>query len=87
MHGARIADSRGVAFTSFTTATAERAHARARTILGWTPGLRTLVSSGVLPCGCLAGTYETWSQQIVTIVDEKSGSCPHADHDKNAILR
>ncbi|HET9362613.1 MAG TPA: hypothetical protein VFO58_22840 [Vicinamibacterales bacterium] len=57
-----------------------------RTILGWTPGLRTLVSSGVLPCGCLAGTYETWTKQVVTIVDEKSSTCPHADHDKNAIL-
>jgi hypothetical protein len=27
-----------------------------------------------------------WSRELVTIVDEKSDACPHADHDKNAIL-
>lgn len=58
---------------------------KARTILGWTPGLR-IISGGVLPCGCLAGTYETWSKDVVTIVDERGARCPHDLHQINAIL-
>ena len=38
------------------------------------------LTSRVLPCGCLAGIYETYDGQIVSIVDERGDGCPHADH-------
>jgi hypothetical protein len=57
-----------------------------RTILGWTPGLRTLVGGRVLPCGCLAGTYHTWGSQVVVILDAKDEACDDARHRHNAVL-
>lgn len=59
---------------------------KVRTILGWTPGLRNLISGGVLPCGCLAGAYETWTKKVVTIVDERGVNCPYDQHQTNTIL-
>jgi hypothetical protein len=59
---------------------------RARTILGWTPGLRNLVSGHVLPCGCLVGTYETWTRGVITIVDARGRRCGDDRHQANAIL-
>jgi len=40
----------------------------------------------VLPCGCLVGTYETWTKDMVTIVDERGSACPDERHRKDAIL-
>jgi hypothetical protein len=54
--------------------------------MGWTPGLRNLVSGGVLPCGCLVGTYETWTRRVITIVDERASACGDDRHQANAIL-
>lgn len=59
---------------------------RVRTILGWTPGLRTFLSGRVLPCGCLTGTYETWTQGTVTIIDARGCNCPNAGHQTNVIV-
>jgi hypothetical protein len=72
--------------TSLTSLTPQRLRAKARTILGWTPGLRSLVSGAVLPCGCLVGTYETWTQSLITIVDERGTECGDDRHQANAIL-
>jgi hypothetical protein len=48
--------------------------------------LRNLVSGGVLPCGCLVGTYETWARRVITIVDERGHACHDDRHQANAIL-
>jgi hypothetical protein len=77
-------------FTSITSFASSTPHARvpakARTILGWTPGLRHLVSGSVLSCGCLAGTYETWTGEAVTIVDARGSACRDDRHQTDAIL-
>jgi hypothetical protein len=40
------------------------------------------LSSRLLPCGCVAGIYETYDGDVVTIVDERAAACidpRHAD--------
>jgi hypothetical protein len=59
----------------------------ALTILGWTPGLHSLISGRQLPCGCLVGTYETWGRDVVMIVDAHSDACHDEHHEPNAILQ
>jgi hypothetical protein len=61
-------------------------HERLRTLLGWTPGLHALLRGGVLPCGCLIGSYETWSGEIADVVDAQGPTCPHAHHATHAVL-
>jgi hypothetical protein len=39
-------------------------------------GLRSLV----LPCGCLAGVYETYDGEVVTLLDTVDPSCHDASH-------
>ena len=72
-------------FTSLTFLTSAHA-AKARTIAGWTPGIRTLIYSRVLPCGCVAGVYETWSKTLLTIIDAHGPKCAMSDHELNAIV-
>jgi hypothetical protein len=44
------------------------------------------LSSKFLPCGCLAGVYETYDGDVVTILDAKSPTCMNkAHHDGNLI--
>ena len=57
----------------------------APTILGWTPGLRSLVSGRRLPCGCLTGTYLTWRGSLVAIVDAPGDHCTR-HHRENLVL-
>jgi hypothetical protein len=38
------------------------------------------VSSRLLSCGCLAGVYETYDGEIVTIVDARGASCADSLH-------
>ena len=56
------------------------------TLFGWTPGLRQLVSTRILSCGCVAGVYETWSGGRTVIVDERDSGCGDPHHDANAVL-
>ena len=56
------------------------------TLLGWTPGLKSLVGGKVLVCGCLVGTYRTWRDETVAIVDARAGGCTHARHRQHAVL-
>ena len=56
----------------------------APTILGWTPGLRSLVNGRRLACGCLTGTYLTWRGSLVAIVDDRVDCCTR--HRENLIL-
>ena len=72
--------------TSFTFVTGGGGPVKARTIAGWSPGVRALVGSRVLPCGCLAGIYETWSNSQVVIVDAHGKTCTDATHETNGIL-
>jgi hypothetical protein len=34
----------------------------------------------VLPCGCLAGVYETYDGEIVTLIDTADASCRDDRH-------
>lgn len=38
------------------------------------------LSSQCLPCGCLAGIYETYDGDVVGILDAKSVSCQISTH-------
>ncbi len=38
------------------------------------------LSSKCLPCGCLAGVYETYDGDIVGILDAKGSACREASH-------
>ena len=44
------------------------------------------VSSRLLVCGCLAGVYETYSGEIVTIIDARAGSCSDPAHARGNII-
>jgi hypothetical protein len=33
-----------------------------------------------LPCGCVAGIYETYCDEIVTIIDARGAGCGHPGH-------
>jgi hypothetical protein len=59
---------------------------RARTVLGWTPGLHTLLGGRVLSCGCLAGTYHAWNNQVVVILDDRFDGCVNERHKRHAVL-
>ena len=59
---------------------------QARTIRGWTPGVRLLVATEALPCGCRVGFYETWSKDIVAIVDVAAEACAEG-HTINRVVR
>ena len=38
------------------------------------------LASQVLPCGCVAGVYETYDGPIVTLLDEREASCQNLNH-------
>jgi hypothetical protein len=39
-----------------------------------------VLSSYQLPCGCLVGVYELYSNEIVSLVDERGDECEDARH-------
>jgi hypothetical protein len=44
------------------------------------------LSSRLLSCGCLAGVYETYEGDVVTIIDARGGACTvSTHHDGNAL--
>jgi len=73
-----------VPFTSFTFLTSRTVNAL--TVFGWTPGLRWLVSTRTLECGCMTGVYETWSGGRTLIVDDRARDCGDPHHRRNAVL-
>lgn len=77
-----------MAFTFLTSFTFRRDGDRlhARTIFGWTPGLRSLIAGRVLECGCLAGTYETWTDEVLALIDARGTACRHVHHRAHALL-
>jgi len=34
----------------------------------------------MLPCGCVAGVYETYDGPIVTLLDEREATCGNLSH-------
>lgn len=38
------------------------------------------LGSQLLPCGCLAGIYETYAGSVVTIVDARGQECRESTH-------
>jgi hypothetical protein len=57
----------------------------ALTVLGWTPGLRRLVTGRALSCGCLVGVYERRTGGCVEILDGRSETCA-LGHTVNLVL-
>jgi hypothetical protein len=39
------------------------------------------LTSRVLPCGCVAGIYETYDGDVVTLLDERESTCQTDTHD------
>ena len=37
--------------------------------------------SRLLPCGCVAGIYETYDGEVVTLLDERHDECQDAAHE------
>ena len=56
------------------------------TFFGWTPGVRSLLACRVMPCGCLAGVYETNSGDRLEILDAVGPACACGTHEPNVIL-
>ena len=44
------------------------------------------LSSRLLPCGCLAGIYETYDGNVVTILDERDETCRDRRHVNGNVL-
>ena len=44
------------------------------------------LSSKFLPCGCLAGVYETYDGTVVGILDAKADACHVATHRNGKII-
>ena len=42
--------------------------------------IRRGLSSRQLPCGCVAGVYETYRGDIVAVLDVRSSTCENAAH-------
>ena len=34
----------------------------------------------MLPCGCVAGIYETYDGRVVTLLDERQSTCQNPNH-------
>ena len=46
-----------------------------------------LLANHPLPCGCLAGIYETYDGPTVWIVDARDSACRHPRHRPGATLK
>jgi hypothetical protein len=44
------------------------------------------VGSRLLPCGCLAGIYETYADTTVTIIDARGEHCDHREHTVGGVM-
>jgi hypothetical protein len=44
------------------------------------------LTSRLLPCGCVAGIYETYDGDVVTLLDERQAACPHSHHQNGSRL-
>jgi hypothetical protein len=44
------------------------------------------LGSRLLPCGCLAGIYETYADTTVTIIDARGEHCDNVGHTVNGVM-
>ena len=44
------------------------------------------LGSRLLPCGCLAGIYETYADTTVTIIDARGEHCDHMEHTEGGVM-
>lgn len=44
------------------------------------------ISSKLLPCGCLAGVYETYDAEVVSILDAKGNDCVNPMHRDGKVI-
>jgi hypothetical protein len=44
------------------------------------------VSGRLLPCGCVAGTYELYDGRLVSLLDGRAASCADTRHREGAVL-
>ena len=42
------------------------------------------LNSRLLPCGCIAGIYETYDGDVVTLLDDRHESCTDPTHQNGA---
>jgi hypothetical protein len=49
-------------------------------------GIRRGLGSRRLPCGCVAGIYENYRDEIITILDAPGSGCVDPDHLAGTIL-
>ena len=59
---------------------------KARTLFGWTPGLRRLICGQWIECGCLTGIYETTQTRLATIIDHAAATCTVPGHGVNVVI-
>jgi len=38
------------------------------------------LTSRLLPCGCVAGVYETYDGPVITLLDERNAACADPSH-------
>lgn len=38
------------------------------------------LTSRLLPCGCVAGVYETYAGLVITLLDERQSTCSNPNH-------
>jgi len=48
--------------------------------------IRRGLSSRHLRCGCVAGVYETYRDEIVLIIDAPSSTCPNPGHTAGSVI-
>jgi hypothetical protein len=39
------------------------------------------LTSRLLPCGCVAGIYETYDGEVVALLDERDSACADQNHE------
>ena len=44
------------------------------------------LSGKALPCGCLAGVYETYDGRVVTLIDARGRQCREPGHETGAAV-
>lgn len=44
------------------------------------------LGSRLLPCGCLAGIYETYADTTVTIIDARGEHCDNVEHTEGGTM-
>ena len=44
------------------------------------------LTSRLLPCGCIAGVYETYDGAVVTMLDERQSTCVDPTHGDGNVI-